>query len=827
MPLSFVVAALSVNRSPLFKAWKAHLALCGRAALLAGAASPAWGQTAAVGPVGKIPPATATPAAANAAASKVEDVVVTARHRTERAQTVPIGLTSVGSAKLDQTGIASINQLNQLVPTLQVTEFNPRNTSFNIRGVGNNVSVSNDGLESGVGVYVDGVFIARPGIAAFDLPDVSTVQVLRGPQGTLFGKNTTAGAVDVHTLPPSFTPEADLEASVGNYGFWQVRGTATAGITDKVAGRISFLADERDGTITSIVNGAHYNTLDDKVVRGQLLLQPIDNLTIRIIADYAHQLQNCCVNMIDGVFTRLTDGMPIPNNFFQREAFLGYKLPSFNPFTYDTNIANKTYFEMETAGGSVQADYDTGGVLLTSISAYRLWNWWPYNGANTGLGIPVTNYGNQNDWQRQVTQEFRATSQTGGAIDYTAGFFFFYQDIPGFLHTGFGPDGGAWYFGKRFPRAVEGAALNGYSILADTDPVTDSYSGFGQATYHATPQLSFTGGLRYVYEDKSGSYNQYTEGGGPYDDFTPAELKQVAAIHAAVGGTDIYYNDHTHNGSVGWLTNASYKITPDIFAYATYSRGTKSPGVNVTNIPAGVSPIVKPERVDSYEVGLKTSLFQDRLVANADVFWDEDSDYQGIITTPLNSSGTVFTTFASSVPKVLTRGFEFDSRARPFDWLSFNFAGAYTEGLYESYPDGQCPVEQVGSATKICNLTGKVLPGNSKWTMATGGEATQPIGFYWHHDLVGYAGADFALRSSTYVAANDSITSKVPGYGLLDVHAGVRTANGLYDAFVWGHNVTNTRYYLVKGTVGPFSGATYGNIGDPATFGATLRIKFK
>jgi iron complex outermembrane receptor protein len=791
-------------------------------------AAPPYARAAA-DPAAPAPPPQAAPAVtpAKPGQSKVEDVVVTARHRSERAQTVPIGLTSVGAAKLDATGISAVNQLNQLVPTLQVTEFNPRNTSFNIRGVGNNVSVSNDGLDSGVGVYVDGVFIARPGMAAFDLPDINTIQVLRGPQGTLFGKNTTAGAIDVRTTLPTSTPTGELEASVGNYGFWQVRGTVSDAITDKVSARVSFLADERDGTITSVVNGAHYNTLDDKAVRAQVLAQPTDELTLRFIADYSHQLANCCVNMLDGGFTTLINGTTIANNFLQREAYVGYKIPSFNPFTYDTNIGAKTYYEMETAGASLQADYDLNGFTLTSISAVRLWNWWPFNGQQTGLGIPVLDYNNQNDWQRQITQEFRVTSPTGGVIDYTAGFFFFYQDIPGFLHTGYGADAGEWYFGPKYPRALEHAALNGFQILADTDPVTNSYSGYGQATYHVTPQLSFTGGLRFVYEDKSGSYNQSTDGGEPLSDFTGKEEATIAALRTAIGGTDIYYNDHTHNGSVGWLTSANYKFTDDIFAYASYARGTKSPGVNVTNLPAGVSPIVKPERIDSYEVGLKTAWFDNRLVANADLFWDEDSDYQGIVAAPLNASGTTFTTYSSSVPKVLTRGFEFDSTALPLDWLSLNFAGAYTEGLYESYPDGQCPVELVGSATKICNLTGKVLPGNSRWTMAAGGEGSQPLGWYWHHDLVGYAGADYSLRSSTFVAANDSITSKVPGYGLLDARAGVRTADGLYDLFVWGHNVTNTRYYLVRSFAPPFSGLTYGNIGDPATFGATLRIKFR
>jgi iron complex outermembrane receptor protein len=756
----------------------------------------------------------------------VETVLVTARHRAEKAQTVPIGVTSVSAQKLTQNGISSITQLSFAVPTLQVTEFNPRNTSFNIRGVGNNVSVSNDGLEGGVGVYVDDVFNARPGTAAFDLPDIASVQVLRGPQGTLFGKNTTSGAIDVHTQLPSFTPDLYGEASIGNYGYWQFKASASDGINDKVAVRISVLGDQRDGTITSIVTGAHYNTLDDKAVRLQVLALPSDNLTLRFIVDYAHQLDNCCVNMLSGVFTTLENGTPIPYNFFQREKYTGYFAPNFNPFTYDTDIANKTYFEMETGGVSLKGDYDLNGYTLSSISAWRFWNWWPFNGAAPAIGIPVTNFGNQNDWQRQVTQEFRATSPTGGPIDWTTGFFFFYQDIPGFSHSGFGQDAGEWYFGSKFPRPLETAILNGYSIQANTDLVTNSYSGYGQATWHILPGLNFLGGLRYVYEDKSGSYNQFVTGGEPIDDFPIAERKVVTTVRDSFG-LPLYYNNHAHSGSIGWLTSLTYALTPDVFSYATYSRGTKSPGTNVTNLPEGVSPIVKPERLDNYEAGLKTTWFDNTVLANVDVFWEEDSDYQGIVAAPLNSSGTAFTTYSSSIPKVQSRGFEWDTLARPFPWLSLNFAGAFTDAIYESYPNGQCPVEQVGSAIKICNLTGKNLPGNSRWVGSVGGEITQPIGTYWNHETVGYFGADFTLRSDFNVAANDSIYSQIPGYGLLDLRLGARTIDGKYDLFIWSRNATDTNYYLVRGTTAPFSGGQYGNIGDPLTFGATLRVHFK
>jgi iron complex outermembrane receptor protein len=756
------------------------------------------------------------------AASGVEEVVVTARHRSEKAQKVPIALTAVSAAKLDATDTTSITQLEFLVPTLQVSEFNPRNTSFNIRGVGNNVASSNDGLEAGVGVYVDGVLYARPGVASFDLPDIADVEVLRGPQGTLFGKNTTAGAIDVHSKLPSFTPDASFEASVGNYGYWQFKGDVSDGITDKAAARVSFLGDARNGTITGDIAGQHYGSLDDKAVRVQVLANPTDDLTLRFIADYAHQFETCCVNMAAGVFTNLTNGTLIPYDFYQREAFSHYFIPSLNPFTRDTAINDPTYFGMETGGFSLQADYDLDGYTLTSLSAWRFWNWWPQNGATTALGLQTETYFNTGDRQNETSQEFRITSPTGGPVDFTAGAYFFYQDLEGQSVYGWGDQTGAYYEGPKYPVAISDLAFNGFRLENDSDPVTNSYAGYGQATWHVLPKLDLTGGLRYTYEDKSGSFYQFVEGGASVVGLPAKEAAEIETIRNSLG-TPLYYKELTHNGALSYLTSATYIFPGDIIFYASYARGNKSAGVNVAQLPSPTDAIVKPERLDDYEIGLKTSWFDHRLVANADAFWIEDSDYQGINAVPVSPVKSLI--YIASVPKVKSQGFEVDSHARPFDWLTLNFAGGYTYAIYESYPQGQCPPEVSGSATEVCNLTGKTVPGTSRWVMSAGGEITQPIGSFGRYDLVGYLGADFSLRSNYNVTANDSIYGDIPGYGLLDLRLGARTADGKYDLYLWSHNATNTNYYLVRAVATPFSGLLYGNIGDPLTFGATLKVK--
>ncbi len=765
----------------------------------------------------------APPASGPTQTTGVEEVVVTARHRAEKAQTVPIALTSVGKASLNANGITSVNQLEQLVPTLQVTEFNPRNLSFNIRGIGNNVAIANDGLESGVGVYVDDVFYSRPAQAAFAFPDIDNVQVLRGPQGTLFGKNTTAGAVDVHTATPSFTPQATLEATAGNYGFWQTKGSVSDGFNDKIAASVAFVLGQRSGTETSAVTGQHYGSLDDKAVRVQVYALPTDNLTLRFIADYAHELENCCVLFPSGVFTHLANGTAIPYDWYQREAFTDYHVPNYDPFSRKAAIAEPTYYNMETGGAQLRADYDLSGFTLTSISAWRFWNFFPVNGAFDGIGLDVIHSSNAVDYQKQVTQEFRVTSPTGGAVDYTAGGFFLYQDIPGNLREGFGYQAGPFLAGPQLPKSLSTLLFNGLTVYDVSDAVTNSYAAYGQATWHVLPRFDLTGGLRYTYEDKSGSFDQYQFGAASLAAFPKGLQTILQSIRTGLGPPQ-YFDDHTHNGALSGLITASYKLTPTIYTYATVSRGDKSSGVNVTQLPPGFSAIIKPERVDDYEIGFKSAWLNNRLIFNADAFWIEDSDYQGISVAPIGE-GT-YTSFTASVPKVRSRGLEFDSHAKPANWLTLNLSGAYTDAIYESYPNGQCPPEVEGSSVLICNNTGKALPGTSRWAASMGGEITQPITEISRYKVIGYLGADFSIKSSFDVSAADSIYSKIAGYGLLNVRLGARTSDGAYDAFLWSHNATNTNYYLVRLAAQPFSGLVEGEPGDPLTFGGTIRVHF-
>jgi iron complex outermembrane receptor protein len=224
------------------------------------------------------------------------DIIVSAQRREEKAQDVPIALSVVGGPEIDAKGAFNISRLQQSQPAVQFYSSNPRNSAINIRGLGAPFGLTNDGIEQGVGFYLDGVYIGRAGASTFDFVDVQRVEILRGPQGTLYGKNTTAGAVNVTTRAPSFDPEGRVEISGGNYNYFQAKGSFSAPlVADKLAARISLSYTKRDGTIDNARTGEDLHRLKSFSTRGQLLWKPTDTLDFTLAGDYNWQNPLCCV----------------------------------------------------------------------------------------------------------------------------------------------------------------------------------------------------------------------------------------------------------------------------------------------------------------------------------------------------------------------------------------------------------------------------------------------------------------------------------------------------------------------------------------------------
>ncbi|EZP54176.1 TonB-dependent receptor [Sphingomonas sp. RIT328] len=747
------------------------------------------------------------------------DIFVTARRRQEKSQDVPIAITAFGAAQIEATRTYNLRDLQQLTPSLVITNTNPRNTSINIRGLGNNVAVYNDGLEPAVGVYLDGVYLARPGQSVFDLADLDTIEVLRGPQGTLFGKNTSAGAIVVATKAPSFDVEAGGDASLGNYDFRQLHAYLTGPITDTLAGRLFVSKTDRDGFTYNRYDGRYGQSFHDLNLRGQLLYQPTDRLKLRLIADWGRQSSFTANSILLGAIRTYDNGTLFANNYYDRAARLGYVPVAADAGLRTTDVDANPRYRMNQHGINVTTDLDLGAAMLTSVTAYRAWNWYPHNdGDSTPLDAGADFH--QSNEQKQVSQELRVASTGSRRIDYVAGVYYLYQSIRAEAVNRYGSQAAAWFLAPTTNAAVGAAALNGYDVVSHSRPVTDSYAAFAQTIWHITGAVDLTTGLRYTYETKSGYFDQ-TATGASLAGLTAAQQTAAQTIRSRYGVAN-FYEASTEAGRLSGQATLSWKVARPVLAYLTYARGNKFGGLNLANITTtgqyAANPVIRPETIDSYEAGIKTSWAGGRLTANAAAFWTDVKDYQTTIV-DIERNGVSFFTNAA---KVRTRGLEGDLRAAPTRWLSLYASGTYDDARYISYANAPCPIEITGQT--LCDLSGRRLPGVSKYAASAGGELRAPVGLTDGHDTDVYLGADYNYRSSSNTSASLSRYSLIPGYALANIRFGIRAPDGRFDIQVWGRNITNSVYYLSIGAAN--TGAITGTLGDPRTYGVTLRTKW-
>ena len=746
--------------------------------------------------------------------SGMGEIVVTARRRAEPAQSVPIALSAVSSAEINASGgLSDLSRVQQLVPSLQLTIVNPRNTNINIRGLGSTPAFSAPGLEYGVGIYVDQVYISRPGQSAFDLFDLQQVEVLRGPQGTLFGKNTTAGAINITTLEPSFDADFKGELSYGNYDFLQARATGSVPIVpDAVALRVSVTDAVRDkGFQFNRHTGRRIHDYSNQGVRGQLLVVPSDDVRIRLIGDYSVQDQDCCIGVPSEILTTRIDGSELPNNFNIRAARAGYDIGPIDPFARVVDADTPLTTHMTTAGVSGQIDWTIGTHTLTSVTAWRKWDYFPETDADV-IGLSILPRGGVDERQRQFSQELRLASDDTGALNYVLGLYYFHQKIDSELFIEYGPDAPLWILGASTP-ALQ-AALAGVTSQGLSTAKTNSYAGFAQGSYKFG-DVSMTLGLRYTHEKKSGDFSQAPVGGADLS-LLPEDQQAVAVPTRNAFIPVVAFDAGTSEGNLSGLATLSWQPTPDIMAYATYSRGYKSGGINLAVLPEGVSAELKPEKADNYEVGLKTSLFDRRVTANLAAFWVDVKDYQS---SQIDTSRALVA-YLDNVGSVRSRGVEADIRAAPARGLAVYASGAYVDAEYRSYPNAPCPIEYLNLQT-VCDLGGRPLPGTSKWSISAGGSYAFDVGGYKAE-----IGGDYSYRSSYYSAFNLAEVSRIDGFSLVNMRVGLTDeASGIGLQF-WVRNLFDKKYETVRNIAAFNTGLVTSLLGDPRTYGVTATGRF-
>ena len=759
-------------------------------------------------------------------ASGVSDVVVAAPSQSkaviqkEQAQPTPATVLTPEQLQADQ--ITNVQEAQKLAPDLQIRILNVRNVAINIRGLGQASANALDGIEDGVAVYLDDVYQARPGASIFDIPSLESIVVKKGPQGTTGGADSTGGAIYVTTRLPSFKPEAYGEVSLGNYGYYNAQVGASSRMfdSDKAVIRLDGLMSDYTGYVTNVLNNQKYQDWRSAALRGQVLLLPADNLTVRLIADYNHVDTECCVYPLQSVLTNYANGAPYPNNFYQRAARLSYiPLPAESkPYAVALNTATRVI--QETAGASLHIAYDWDGYKLSSISAASLYNFWPHNDQDmTGLSVTLNAAGQIH--QKQATQEFRLESPRGQRVEYTTGLFYFWEQVEDDTRYWYGNQAGAYINNPKTAAQLNttNVALTNLNIISQAIPITNSVAGYGNATFHATPKLDLIAGLRETYEWKGGSFNQYQAGALPLSLLSPANAL-IAQTQRNALGRAYFDTASVSNGLFSALATAAYHLTPETQVYATYSRGAKSGGVNLVNLPAGAPATVLPEFVDNYEVGVKNAFYDNRLLLNAAAYWMNDHNYQ---TTAASIANGITQAYLANAKSVISRGLELDVRATPVEGLTTFANVSYDDAYYNSFANSPCPIEWSNKPT--CNLSGSAIALAPLWAAAVGAEYRHRIGVLFNQEMVGYTGFDYTWQSEFFSNPDASRYAIVPAYGLLNLHAGITPESGRWDLSAWVHNAADSKYVTQQTVWSPTSGAIGAQVGQPITFGITFRAK--
>ena len=744
-----------------------------------------------------------------------EGVVVTARRVEEEVQEVPIPVSVVAGNLVADAGAFNVNRLKELVPTVQFYSSNPRNSSINIRGLGAPFGLTNDGIEPGVGLYIDGTFFARPAAATLDFLDVERVEVLRGPQGTLFGKNTTSGAISVTTRKPSFTRGTEVELNYGSLGLVQAKASTTGGLSSTVAGRVSFSGTTREGAIRHTKTGQDLNGLNNLGVRGQLLYAPSADLAVTLAADHTRQRPQGYAQVAAGVAPTLRQA---DRQYAQIAADLGYAAPSLNAFDRLTDTDTPWESNQDLGGATFTIEKKAGSGRLTAISAWRYWSWDPSNDRDF-IGLPVTTISANPSKQRQLTQEFRYAAEVTPSLNYVVGLFGFRQTIDS---TGKQEQGSA---AARFLLAPSALAatpglLDGYGQTSAINATNLSAAAFGQLEWAVTKRLRLLPGLRFNYDDKRVDFDTQVYGGLQTADPT------LVALQRSVLAPQSYRAGADDTNLSGQLT-AAFQAASRVNAFATFATSFKSIGLNLSGVPTDASgrpalelATVKPEDVRHIELGVKTEPFRG-VTANFTAFDTTVRDYQANV---VNAQVGVLRGYLANAGKVRVRGLEFDGSAQVHRRLSFYGALAYTDGKYATFTDAPPPLEDTGGP-QVKDVSGSLLPGISRVAFSLGGEYARPA------SLLGKSGEFFGAVDSSYRSNFSSSASAsqymvIEGYSLINARLGVRWSDG-WTLSLWSRNLLNENYYEMLSPAPGNSGLIVGLPGDPRTFGITLRMALR
>jgi len=792
----------------------------------------------------------------------VEEIVVTAAKREQSLQDIPIAVSVTGAETIKMAAVQDIKDLQSLVPSLRVSQLqNSTNTNFVIRGFGN--GANNPGIEPSVGVFIDGVYRSRSASSISDLPNLERVEVLRGPQSTLFGKNASAGVISVVTHKPDGESAGQISATVGNYGQVILKAQAEGAISENVAFDISGSDNSSDGYFDNLNTGNTLNNRNRQSIRGQLVITPNDNSEVRIIADYDTIDEECCgvVNLVEGSLGAFaipfSGGAIVPND---PKALEGY---------YNVDPTN----QIDNSGISMQVDVDFDSFVLTSITSLRKADSFSNIDSDFTSSAIITNPINTEI--DTFTQEIRLTSNGGETVDWMVGGFFFDESIDYTNDLPFGSNYrnylDALTLALGAPNAIGGieAALGlpvggtfgqlGQGVTEEATLDNQALSIFGQLDWNINDRLTATLGLNYTQDEKESTLRQTRGDAFSAIDFVelggglifqqlvgmglPADI--AAAQAAALSGTEanpllplqalqflpplVDYPNAVEDGKsddteLTYTLRLSYDVNADISVYGGISTGFKASswnlsrdakptsddmpaiiaaGLAVPNLTTGTR-LATPEEAQVIEFGLKASF--ERGSFNVAIFDQEIKGFQSNI-----FGGSGFNLANAGLQS--TRGVEFDLVYYPTDSLQLGLAGTFLDPLYDDFQgatgvDG--PTDLSGEEPAGIHQTS--LSASATYRFTVGAFDAFIRGDYQYDDEI---------------PTNDNLLASISSREVknLNLSAGFTSENG-FSVSIWGRNVTDQET-LITGfpsvaQAGSFSG--YRTV--PRTYGLTVAKDF-
>nr|WP_321440067.1 TonB-dependent receptor [uncultured Hyphomonas sp.] len=813
------------------------------------------------------PPAASTPAAEDD--KRLSVVKVTATRREESILDVPLAVTAISPQEIERQGVADLRALDNLSASFNMnsTQTESQGTSMRIRGVG--TTGNNIGLESAVGVFLDGVYLSRPGVALGDLVDLQQIEVLRGPQGTLFGRNTSAGALNITTKAPNLR-EKDGFANItaGNFGLVSVQGGFSAPVVeDKFAVRLSGAYRKRDGLVKS-TTGAESHTRDRWMIRGQALWQITPDAKLRVIADYSDADEQCC------------DAIVVSDPLGDAGIYAAVGLPAnggvsaSGPSALKNRRSNGEQFQnpFQQEGISAQLDWDLGFADFVYIGSYRDFHAESVQHSEF-VSLDVYAVGDRSapfagpsvkpsyDDIKTTTHELRLQGQAlQGQLDWLVGAYYSDEDIEERSVMTLGGDYGRYVsallipalgvpavsvgFGGNVPAALGGVDPAGSYADNKFNQQGESFSIFTHNVLDLTDRINLTLGLRYVEETKDGSFQQMSASSptctnianGILANAYPATVAPLAptalaltcfpfATQADLPASAFLplprtFDDKFKDQELVYTLKMGAKLTDTLNFYAGFTHGFKSGGFNLdpTAAVGGSDPRFDSEKIDASELGLKGTFNDGRGRFDLAVFHQEMEDFQ-----VLEFTGTQFQTF--NVPKVVSKGAELEVQTQLTENLSANGAITYTDAYYprDCAPGGFDPSNPVN---RLCGFS---LTNAPEWVGLVGLTWENALDNGMPYFLTGTVRSESDRRTSTQAVDSAGVlladdiqdaNSKV------NLRAGISTADERWTFEIWGNNVTDEQTKNVTFNM-PLRGTARGvYIQDPATYGVTLRTRF-